>query len=319
MKLLLALCVAALGCGSKGDGDKTARSSPTDPLSSSLSKDAAVSKAPERTVVTSVEIKVVDPSRGPAREVYPRELAAKFGATLSDSPWYVSDEADAAGFTPRRAVVEVLVGYSIVEQGSDGSPAVIAVIEAKVSFEDGVASLKPQMNILAERGFTNKERSNLDGIVAEHVERAAADAAAALIVKEKIRVGPPDGAIAGLSSQELDIRTWSLAVIGERKLSAAFDQVVERLHSERDEERDAAIGALLSLRDPRAVGPLTRLAEFGDHALMRRMIDAVATLGGDEALDYLEFVSSGHPDDEIKQQAVEALRRLRRRVARQKK
>lgn len=307
MRFHLALCVVALGCGSKGDGDKQAR-----PVAEPVF-DAASSKAPERTVVTSVEIKVVDPSSGSAREIYPRELAAKFGATLADSPWYVSDEADAVGFTPRRAIVEVLVGYSIVEEGSDGTPAVIAVIEATVQFQDGVASLRPQMNILAERGFTNKERRNLDGIVAEHVERAAADAAAALIVKEKIRVGPPDAAIAALSSPDLDLRTWALAVIGDRKLSQAFDQVVARLRSEREEERDAAIGALLSLRDPRAVGSLTRLAEFGDHGLMRRVIDAVGSLGGDEALDYLEFVASGHPDDDIKQQASDALRRLKKK------
>jgi len=311
MKVLLALCVVAAGCGSKSDGEKSAR--PAQPM-----KDAATSRAPERIVVTSVEIKVVDPSSGPVREVYPRELASKIGATLTASDWFVGNEADAVGFTPRRAVVEMLVGYSVVEEGSDGSPAVIAVIEATVRFEDGVASLQPQMNILAEREFTSKERGNLDGIVAEHVERAAADASAALILKEKIRVGPPDAAITGLRSPDLDLRAWALAVIGDRHLTEAFDQVVASLQSERDEERDAAIGALLSMRDPRAVGPLTRLAEFGDHGLMRRVIDAVATLGGDEAQDYLEFVASGHPDDDIKRQAAEALRRLERRVARQK-
>jgi hypothetical protein len=297
--------VFAVACGSKS-GDGAARKAPPE----TPPDDAAISTRPERTVITGVEIKVVDPSNSEAREVYERILAQRIGATLVDSDWFIKQGTEAPQFQLRTAAVEVVVGYSVVSEGSEGKPAVIAVVEAAVRYTDGGGGMEPQMNVLAERAYSNDERKLLDGLVAEHVERAVSDAAAGLIVKERIRVGMPEESIAALDSPDLDVRTWALAVIGHRKIDDAFEAVMARLDSDAEEERDAAIGALLAFDDPRAVAPLTRLADFNDYALMRRVIDAVAALGGDEARDYLDFVSTGHPDDQIKAQAKQALHRL---------
>jgi hypothetical protein len=307
--------VVALGCGKKSGDDK-----PPPAPSKTAPADAGISVMSERVTITSVEIKVVDPTVGPAREIYPRQLAQQLGATLEKSEWFVEDgEPPPPGMRLRRAVVEVLIGYSVVPEGSTGEPAVIAVVEAQLDFRDGHGGMRPAMNILAERGYTKKEEKLLDGIVAEHVARAVSDAADGLIVKERIRVGMPEEAIAALDSKDVDVRVWALAVVGNRELTDAMDAVVERLEAETEEERDGAIGALVAMKDRRAVAALTRLADFQDHELMRRVLDAVASLGGDEALDYLEFVASGHPDEEIQSLASGALRRLKRRAERARK
>jgi hypothetical protein len=50
-----------------------------------------------------------------------------------------------------------------------------------------------------------------------------------------------------------------------------------------------------------------------DRREVRKIIDALATLGGQEAADYLSFVADAHEDEEIRTMAKAALLRLRSR------
>jgi len=77
--------------------------------------------------------------------------------------------------------------------------------------------------------------------------------------------------------------------------------------------RDAALGALVELRDPRAVPALTKTKSMRDRREMRKIVDALAALGGQEAADYLSFVADAHEDEEIRNMASAALVRLRGR------
>jgi hypothetical protein len=49
---------------------------------------------------------------------------------------------------------------------------------------------------------------------------------------------------------------------------------------------------------------------------MRRILDALAALGGDDAQSYLELVSSGHEDPRIRALAAAALERMQRKATR---
>ena len=51
-----------------------------------------------------------------------------------------------------------------------------------------------------------------------------------------------------------------------------------------------------------------------DRREMRKILDAIALLGGDEAADYLGFVADGHEDPEIRALATAARQRLLRRA-----
>ena len=50
-----------------------------------------------------------------------------------------------------------------------------------------------------------------------------------------------------------------------------------------------------------------------DRREMRKILDAIATLGGKEASEYLSFVAEGHDDPEIRELAAAARARLQRR------
>ena len=70
--------------------------------------------------------------------------------------------------------------------------------------------------------------------------------------------------------------------------------------------RDAAIAALVATHDPRAVAPLTSITDVGDEAALVRIIQAVARLGGDDARDYLQVMTS-HRDHAVARAARTAL------------
>jgi hypothetical protein len=134
-----------------------------------------------------------------------------------------------------------------------------------------------------------------------------------MCAKAAIRGGDDSLAIAALDEKDPELVIYALGVVGDRKLVAAYDKIVALLHAEDEEERDAAIGTLVALGDERGVHALSELAEFKDLDLMRRVIDAIGAIGGDEAHDYLQLVASGHDVPAIQALAKEALDRLERR------
>jgi hypothetical protein len=70
---------------------------------------------------------------------------------------------------------------------------------------------------------------------------------------------------------------------------------------------------LIAMREQRAVSALTRNRSMRDRHEMRKVLEAIAILGGEEARDYLSFVAASHDDEEIRNLALEAKARLDRR------
>ena len=80
--------------------------------------------------------------------------------------------------------------------------------------------------------------------------------------------------------------------------------------------RDAALGALIAMRERRAVRELTQSRSLRDRREMRKIIEAISILGGQEADEYLSFIAATHDDDEIRAEAAAARARLQRRASR---
>ena len=118
-----------------------------------------------------------------------------------------------------------------------------------------------------------------------------------------------------LGAPDPDMEVWALEVVAERKIAAARNAVAARLGSERPEVGDAAIQAMVALADESTVGLLTRKANFADHENLRVIMEASIAIGGPDAIEFLEFVASGHPDPEIAERASEGLSHLRKQGA----
>jgi hypothetical protein len=153
------------------------------------------------------------------------------------------------------------------------------------------------------------DRSALFAKVAASV---AADLIDGVAARERLRGASPAAVHAAIRGDAGDLRDEAIRIAGERKLRDEVPALLELLEDPTESVRDAALGALMAIGDQRAVSALAKSRSFRDHREMRKILEAMATLGGDEALDYLSFVAETHDDPEIRQLAREAKARLER-------
>ncbi|HEY3355480.1 MAG TPA: HEAT repeat domain-containing protein [Polyangia bacterium] len=158
-----------------------------------------------------------------------------------------------------------------------------------------------------------RESPDVNGVYTSLVTRTMGDLMKGLLTRARLRHADLPSLISALGHDEPEVRLGAVAAAAERRDRGSVPALLERLADPVDIIRDRALGALVEIGDPRAVKALTKQTKFQDLEGMHKIIDAVASLGGDEARSYLEFVVSGHEDPEVRDQAREALERLRRK------
>jgi hypothetical protein len=159
------------------------------------------------------------------------------------------------------------------------------------------------------------ESPDVGVIFTDLVKRIVSDVMRGLLQRERLRQSDSRAVVAALGSDDPETRLAAVTAAAERRERTVVPALIERLNDPDDAIRDRALGALVEIGDRRAVEPLTRQTRFRDLDGMRKVVDAVASLGGDEARSYLEFVASGHEEREIRDLAREALDRLQRKEA----
>jgi HEAT repeat protein len=145
------------------------------------------------------------------------------------------------------------------------------------------------------------------------VVRIANDLIDGFVARRLIAQGPPAAVHAALEADGGELRDEAIRAVGERKLRDEAPRLLKLLNDPDERTRDAALGSLIALGDRRAVSELTRTRSLRDRREMRKIIEAIAILGGEEAEQYLSFVAATHDDDEIRAEAAAARNRLERR------
>lgn len=118
---------------------------------------------------------------------------------------------------------------------------------------------------------------------------------------------------AALASGDNELRVEALHVIGGRELHGLAAAVLLLLKDDDESVRDAALGALVALKERGAIRALADSHQMKDPREMGKVLDAIGSLGGREAEEYLGFVAETHDDEDIRGMAKEALERLHRR------
>jgi len=144
-------------------------------------------------------------------------------------------------------------------------------------------------------------------------ERTVSDLLDAYLGRARLEIASADE-LHALLARDNPLREEAIRQVGVRQLRSETPRLLELLRDDSEAVRDAALGALLAMREPRAVHALTQSRSMKDRREMRKILDALATLGGAEALDYLSFVAEGHSDEEIRTMAAEARDRLMRHL-----
>jgi hypothetical protein len=317
------LAVLAAGCrGERAEQGGGAR----DASAAEAEKKLAAPRRPETAVLTEIAIQRADPAR--PRPIRDEDLSARLRRVLTSSAAFAADEAKVpAGRLGVAAEVEVTVRYDVVEppagakahKGDKGSAraaarrSAVVGVEARLDWKAAGERLEPHENVLIERPVEGRDEARVDQLVVDVVTQAVELAGAGLVDKETLRQGDDGAVMAALASDDADTVLWGLELCADRRLAASFDRAVALLEHTDPGVRAAALRDLVALRDPRAVKPLARRADFADPETMRALVEAVTAIGGQEAIDFLELVAGGHAEADMRERAREGLERLGRR------
>ena len=231
------------------------------------------------------------------------EGAAIFGAPV------------AAASQTKKAVAKVLLGYAVEDVRAEGKALARAIAKLRVAVtpakladpywaEEVEATAELPYPIVAEGKPSQKAYSSL-------VTRLIADLLRDYIARQKLRTASEAEIVTVITSQEGTLREEAMRQAGQRRLPLAVDPLLGLLKNEDETVRDAALGALLAMGERRAVSVLTASHSMHDRREMRKIVEAVALLGGPEATSYLEFVADAHEDEEIRGLAKRSLARLK--------
>jgi hypothetical protein len=147
------------------------------------------------------------------------------------------------------------------------------------------------------------------------VTRISRDLIDSVAARRRLQEGSPGALHAALVADGGELREEAIRIVGERQLRDEVPTLLTLLSADEEPIRDAALGALIAMRERRAVRELTQSRSLRDRREMRKIIEAISILGGQEADEYLSFVAATHDDDEIKAEAASARARLQRREA----
>ena len=147
------------------------------------------------------------------------------------------------------------------------------------------------------------------------VMRVTGDLIEGVASRQRLQEGSPSALHAALIADGGELREEAIRIVGERQLRDEVPTLLKLLSADEEPIRDAALGALIAMRDRRAVRELTRSRSLRDRREMRKIIEAISVIGGQEADEYLSFVAATHDDDEIRAEAAAARARMQKREA----
>jgi hypothetical protein len=279
----------------------------------------AGSAAPPRPALGVVSVKDVtpEPSAAAALDVggLERELRARLHATKM-----FADGDAAAGDASAGAVARarVQVATESAEVGDKGVARAHVLVRIDTRPDGSPGAIDEQLEGQGERRYAVSDRPG-PSVYTALVTRVMGDLIDGLAARRRLQDGPPAAVHAALQADGGELREEAIHVAGQRQLRDEVPTLLKLLSDPDEQTRDAALGALIAMRERRAVPELTRRASLRDRREMRKILEAIAILGGQEAEEYLSFVAETHDDEEIRAEAAAAKARLQRHADAEKR
>jgi hypothetical protein len=281
-------------------------------------KAAAPPPAPQDLVPRLGPVTVLDltpPDAIPsAARVDPAALTRELTTRLASAGIFGPPVPDAGTTDP---VARVRAELALEEVQADGKGAGRAVIRFRVDVRpaEGVAPhWTEDVQAGSETTYALTPPPDRKALFAKLASRTLSDLTAGYLSRQRLWRGSADDVRSALAVETGDLRIEAIRAVAARHLTSEVPSLLKLLSDSDETVRDAALGALVELKDRRAVSELAKQRSMRDRREMRKILDAIATLGGQEAADYLGFVADTHEDEEIRQMAKQALERLKRRA-----
>jgi hypothetical protein len=268
--------------------------------------------APERPALGAVTVKPIPTVDFRGRELHLDEalLALKVKGVLERAEIF-------AAARPKQVVVAVGLEVRPFTEGSSEALEIGVKLRLRMTVRpEGAVPARFGEDVAAvgqaplETRDVTEAKSAFDRLVA----RTAEDLVLAYVSRQKLWSADAKGIASALGASDNDLRVEAMRIIGARKLREQVPTLLRSLEDDDEGVRDAALGALVALQERGAIKALAQSRPMRDTREMRKILDAIASLGGSEAKDYLGFVADTHDDEEIRGMAREALQRLSKRT-----
>ncbi|MFL5303912.1 MAG: HEAT repeat domain-containing protein [Polyangia bacterium] len=264
----------------------------------------------------TIAVQLGAPDDGAAPPVDVEAVRTAVGARLLATGLFSASPAPPAAAPAVRADVVVRVAGETAEVGAAGEARARVALAIECRPADAPGAFAVALDGAGTQRYAARKKSGAaPGAAAETALaiRIAGDLVDGFVARRRLHEGPPSAVHAALSADGGELRDEAIHAAGERRLREEAPVLLKLLDDPEERTRDAALGALIALGDRRAVTALTRSRSLRDRREMRKIIEAVSILGGQEADDYLSFVAASHDDDDIRAAAAAARERMLRR------
>lgn len=278
------------------------------------------STAPALPRLGTIEVSDVTAARADGAPLDVAALKTLMAATLMGAGIFQSTAADGGATTPPvsgqpvvRVRTNVAVEFTEVESKGVARTGVSIKLDSRPSEVPG--AIEDELSAGGEQIYEVGPATDRARLAQRLAERTITDLLGGFVARARLRTATPaeiHAAITADAGVPAGVREEAIRTAGARGLRGEVPVLLQLLQNDSETTRDAALGALIALRERQAVAHLTRNRSLRDRREMRKILDAVAILGGDEARDYLSFVAESHEDEEIRRLAADAKVRLER-------
>jgi hypothetical protein len=279
---------------------------------------APVAPAPPPPTPALGEITVEDltpedarPTGGAPLKIAP--LVQQVKAALGGAGLFAAAKADAGAQVLARVRIEISCEDVVAGEKAAARAAVRLRIDTRPS-EIAAGHWNEDVQAGSENIYKTASNPDRGELFQRLVTRTIGDLMQGYLARQRLWTGNESLARDLIKADAGEMRLEAVRVAAERKITSAAPELLKLLDDPDEATRDAALGALVELRERRAVGVLASQKSMRDRREMRKILDAIATLGGNEAAEYLAFVADGHDDPEIRAMAAQAKSRLLRRA-----
>lgn len=212
--------------------------------------------------------------------------------------------------------VKITAGVEFTEVEKKGVLRAGVGVRLKTRPSDAPNAIEEDLTAGGEQAYAITPELDRHALAQRLVERTLNDVLAEFVARARLRTAPAAEIHAAITTRDGGVpavREEAIRMAGARGMREEIPVLLPLLQDEHEAVRDAALGALIALREQKAVTELTRNRSLRDRHEMRKILEAIAIIGGDEAKDYLNFVAQTHDDEEIRKLAADAKARMERR------